>query len=133
MLYKVPILHEQLSYIIRGILYTTHNYLGQYRNEKLYCDAIERGLQVKGLRYEREKVLPIQFVGEHSGRNRVDFIVENTIIIEAKVIPAFSRDIYAQCLRYLVCSNKELLLLVNFYPKSLVIKRILNPQMKKHL
>ena len=87
------------------------------------------GLKVKGLKYEREKVLQKRFVGEKLGRNRVDFIVEDTVLIEAKVVPCFSREIYNQCMRYLVCCNKKLLLLVNFRPKSLYIKRILNPEL----
>jgi len=128
---RVNLLHEELSYKIRGILYTTHNYLGCYRNEKIYCDAIERGLSVKGLNYEREFILPITFVGEKEGRNRLDFLVENTIIVEVKVVPILSKNVYHQCLRYLVSSNKELLILVNFYPQNLFIKRILNPNLLK--
>ncbi|MBU0596963.1 GxxExxY protein [Patescibacteria group bacterium] len=126
---KTKLVHEKLSYEVRGILYKVHSYLGSYRNEKLYCDAIEQGFKVKGLKYEREKVLSKGFVGERSGRNRVDFVVEDKIIIEVKVVPCFSRDIYNQCTRYLVCSGNKLLLLVNFRPKSLHIKRILNPEM----
>ena len=97
----------------------------------MYCDAIEQGLKVTGLKYEREKVLPQRFVGEKPRRNRVDFIVEDKILIETKVVPCFSRDVYNQCTRYLVCSGKRLLLLVNFRPKSLYIKRILNPELSK--
>jgi GxxExxY protein len=126
---KVILVHEELSYKVRGILYKVHTYLGSYRNEKLYCDAIEQGLKVKGLKYEREKILPKKFVGEKTGRNRIDFLVEDKILIEAKVVPCFSRDVYSQCMRYLVCSGRELLLLVNFRPKSLIIKRILNPEL----
>jgi GxxExxY protein len=128
---RTSLVHEELSFTIRGILYKVHTYLGSYRNEKLYCDAIEQGLKVKGLTHEREKVLKKLFEGEKPGRNRVDFLIENKVIIEVKVVPCFSRDIYNQCTRYLVCSNKELLLLVNFRPKNLVIKRILNPEYQK--
>lgn len=104
-----------------------HNYLGQYRNEKIYCDAIGQGLKVKGLAYKREYSLPTTFVGEKQGRNRVDFMVEHSILIEVKVVPAFSRNAYHQCMRYLTSSGLDLCLLVNFYPRSLVIKRVLNP------
>jgi GxxExxY protein len=69
-------------------------------------------------------------VGEKRGRNRVDFIVENKIILEIKITKSLSKNIYHQCMRYLINSNKELLLLVNFYPESLFIKRVLNPKNK---
>ena len=125
------LLYRDLTYIIRGILYTVHNHLGSYRNEKQYCDAIEHGLKVKSLQYQREKTLIQSFPGERKGRNRIDFLVENLIIIEAKVVPRLARNDYHQCLRYLTSSNKKLCLLVNFYPDSLQIKRVLNPDLLK--
>lgn len=44
---RVDLLHEELTYEVRGILYTVHNYLGSHRSEKQYCDAIEYGLNKK--------------------------------------------------------------------------------------
>lgn len=122
-------LHHDLTYVIRGVLYTVHNYLGTYRNEKQYCDAIEQGLKVKKIPYVREYTLPKSFQGEKVGRNRLDFLVADVIILEVKVVPRFSRNEYNQCMRYLVSSGKELCLLVNFYPEALYIKRILNPNL----
>jgi GxxExxY protein len=124
---RVDLLHEELTYTIRGILYKIHNYLGSYRNEKQYCDAIAYGLKVKSINFEKEKILPISFPGELKGRNRLDFLIENKIILEIKTVPRISRNDYYQCMRYLVSSGKQLCLLVNFYPDNLQIKRILNP------
>ncbi len=124
---RVQLLHESLSYTVRGILYTVHNYLGTYRNEKQYCDAIEQGLIVKKLPYIREYVLPKSFEGERAGRNRLDFLIQDTLVLEVKVVPRLTRNEYHQCMRYLVSSKKDLCILVNFYPDSLYIKRILNP------
>jgi len=124
---RVDLLHEELTYEVRGILYTVHNYLGSHRSEKQYCDAIEYGFNKKGLKYVREARLPVKFAGERPGRNRVDFIVENKIILEVKVVKTLSKNVYHQCTRYLVNADKNLLLLVNFYPQSLFIKRVLNP------
>ena len=129
---RVALLHKDLTYKIRGILYTTHNYLGTYRNEKQYCDAIEHGLKVKHIPYVREYVLPESFEGEKKGRNRLDFLLADKVIMEVKVTPRLSRNEYHQCMRYLVSSNKELCILVNFYPDNLYIKRILNPNLLKH-
>lgn len=126
---RVNLVHEDLSYKIRGILYQAHNELGQYRNEKQYGDAIESLLKNKGIDYKRELSLPVSFEGEHKGRNRIDFVIENQIILEIKAVPAFSREDYRQCLRYLVSSGLELVLLVNFNLRSCVIKRILNPRL----
>ncbi len=124
---RVTLLHKELTYELRGIFFTTHNYLGSYRSERQYCDAIEQGLKKKELSYIREKVLPKKLNTERKGRNRVDFEVESKVLIEVKVIPRLSKNVYHQCMRYLVNSGRDVLLLVNFYPDSLYIKRILNP------
>lgn len=127
----VKLLYPELSYKLTGVLFETHNELGQYRNEKQYCDCIEFKLKEIGLKYEREKILPISFEGERKGRNRADFIVEDKIVLEIKAAPSFSKDDYWQCKRYLVSSDKELAILVNFHLGSCIIKRVLNPNLIK--
>lgn len=64
---RTQLLHEELTYKIRGILYKTQNEIGNYRNEKQYADRIELELNNAGMRYEREKVLPKSFEGEKMG------------------------------------------------------------------
>lgn len=127
----IELLHRELSYEVRGILYTTHNYLGTHRNEKQYGDAIEHGLKVKHIPYIREYVLPKSFESERIGRNRVDFLVDTRLMIEIKVIPRIARNEFHQCMRYLTSSDIDVYLLVNFYPQNLYIKRILNPNLLK--
>lgn len=119
-------MYKELSYVIRGLLFQVHNELGQYRNEKQYGDAFAAKLNVTNIKYEREKILPKSFVGEKSGRNRVDFIVEDKIIVELKCVHFLSKDDYFQCQRYLVSKNLDLALLVNFRPKFLRVQRVLN-------
>ncbi|MBU2542146.1 GxxExxY protein [Patescibacteria group bacterium] len=125
----IGLIHEDLSYILRGIFYEVHNELGRFRNEKQYCDLIEEKIKIKLLSYRREVVLDPSFEGEKKGRNRTDFILENKIIIEVKATPSFSRNDYMQCQRYLVSSGLKLCLLVNFGLNGCVIKRILNPNL----
>jgi GxxExxY protein len=127
------LIYGDLTYLIRGILYSVQNELGNYRNEKQYGDAFEFKLKENNIKYEREKVLDISFEGEQKGRNRIDFIIEDKIIIELKCLPCFSKESYFQCMRYLVSTNLKLALLVNFRPKSLIIKRIINHQFRDNI
>lgn len=121
------LIHEELSYIIRGILYEVHNELGQFLSEKQYCDCIEVKLKERGIEYIREYVIPVVFEGERPGRSRADFLVAKAILLEIKVVPHFSPETFKQCRRYITSCNMDLLLLVNFFYKSTVIKRVLNP------
>ena len=127
---RVELIHENLSYKIRGILYKVHNEIGQYRNEKQYCDALENEFRKEKMNFEREKVLDISFDGEKKGRNKLDFLIENKIIIEVKAVEVFTKNDYFQCKRYLVSSqNIKLCLLVNFRSRFCIIKRIINPNL----
>ncbi|GEM_PF-285369 len=124
------VIYKDLSYEVNGILFDVHNKLGRNCNEKQICDAIEERLKMKGLLYEREKVLPTSFEGERFGRNRIDFIIENKIIIEIKTKRFVGKEEYRQCTRYLEAFDKKLCILVNFRDKYLNIKRVINPKAK---
>ena len=119
-------IYKDLSYFLVGLLFSIHNDLGQFRNEKQYADSFEFKLKKEGLIYEREKVLEISFEGERKGRNRLDFLVENKLIVELKNVRCLSKDHYFQCQRYLASADLWLCLLVNFRPKYLNVQRILN-------
>lgn len=64
MQYSSKVLYPKLSYQVNGVIFSVHNELGRYLNEKQYCDAIENKLKEKEIEYEREKILPISFEGE---------------------------------------------------------------------
>lgn len=122
------IIYSDLSYLINGILFKVHNELGRFRNEQEYGDFIENNFKNSDIKYEREKILPISFEGEKIGRNKVDFLIENTIILEIKAKRIIERNDYYQIKRYLSALNKKLGILVNFQDKYLHIKRVLNSQ-----
>lgn len=122
------LIHKELSYVINGILYKTHISLGRFHNEKQYCDAIKYYLKHEKIYYEREKILPISFEGENPGRNKVDFLVENKIVLEVKCKRFISREDYYQIKRYSTSLNLKLGILVNFRKKYIEPKRIINSQ-----
>ena len=128
MIKKSKLIYQELSYKINGILFGVANELGLYKNEKQYCDAIERFLKVAGINYEREKILPVSFNGERSGRNKVDFLIEERIILEVKAKPFVTRQDYYQTRRYLGALSKKLGILVNMRRYALAPKRVLNSE-----
>ncbi|MBI4434942.1 GxxExxY protein [Candidatus Uhrbacteria bacterium] len=122
------LIYRDVSYTINGILFEVHNELGRYRNELQYADAIEGRLKERGISYERERVLDPAFASERPGRNRVDFLIADAIIIEVKSKSIISREDYYQTLRYLVALNCKLGILVNFRQRLLTPKRVINPK-----
>jgi len=124
---KIPrIIYPELSYRINGIIFSVRKELGNYCNEKQYCDAIQCKLIEQDIQFEREKMLPKFFEGENANRNKVDFLIEDKIVLEIKAKRFQSRDDYYQIRRYLNSLNKKLGIIVNFHQKYVKPKRIIN-------
>ncbi len=114
----IKILYPELSYTITGLCFEVQNTLGRFAREKQYCDALESKLKDKGINYVRE------YTVINTG-NRLDFIVDGTIILEIKALPFIGKDEYYQTKRYLDILNLELALLINFRDKYLKPQRVL--------
>jgi len=78
------------------------------------------------MNFRREFVLFPIHKGERPGRHRVDFLIENKIVLEVKCKAITSHDDYSQAKRYLKQLNLALGLLVNFREIRLNPKRVLN-------
>lgn len=120
------IIYQELSYEIVGILFKVQNDLGRFCNEKQYCDAIEDYLKKNKIAYKREFILPVSFEGEANGRNKIDFLIEDKIILECKAKRIVLKDDYYQTMRYLKSLNKKLGMIANFRDKFIKPKRIIN-------
>lgn len=125
------LIYPELSYKINGVLFSVHNTLGRFCNEKQYADAVEGHLKRLNMNYEREKALSSSFDNEFEGRNKIDFLVENKIILELKAKRILTREDYYQVKRYLSVTYKKLGIIVNFRKKYIEPRRILNSLVKE--
>ena len=120
------LIYSDLTYKINGLLFHVQNELGRFCNEKQYCDSIENNLKKSSINFEREKYLPPSFEGEKQIRNKVDFLIENKVILEIKAKRLITKEDYYQIKRYLQALKIKLGILVNFRSKFLHPKRFLN-------
>ncbi|OGZ70659.1 MAG: hypothetical protein A3F47_00165 [Candidatus Staskawiczbacteria bacterium RIFCSPHIGHO2_12_FULL_38_11] len=111
------LIYPELSYILTGICFDTHNASGRFAREKQYCDLIEQKLKEKKISYIREFDI--------GNGNIVDFVVEDKVILEAKAKRLVEREDFYQLQRYLQFSGKRLGLLVNFRNRYLKPTRII--------
>jgi GxxExxY protein len=70
--------------------------------------------------------LPIFYEGIEVGKRRVDFLIEQKVILEIKALSELTSSHLAQALNYLETMNMEVGLLINFGAKSLEVKRLIN-------
>jgi len=114
------LIYPELSYMITGLCFDIHNQLGRFAREKQYCNYIETKLKESKIPYKRE------YAFKKTG-NRVDFMIDDKIILEIKTKKFILKEDYYQLQRYLQMLNKKLGLLINFrsrYLKPLRIVRI---------
>ena len=82
--------------------------------ESLYRSAMAIEFDTAGLTYKREARLPAVYKGWLLGQYRVDFIVENLVIVEIKSVERMNPIFDTQVLTYLRLARKRVGLLINF-------------------
>ena len=105
--------------------YNVHNYLGNGFPEVIYQRCMEIEFDKQSLTFKREIEKPIYYCDTLVGSRRVDFIVEDVILLELKAIKELSENYYSQILNYLKAYKLEIGLLINFGEKELKIKRFI--------
>ncbi|HAS00015.1 MAG: hypothetical protein UR95_C0001G0077 [Parcubacteria group bacterium GW2011_GWC1_36_108] len=125
------IIYPEISYTLNGIFFDTHNELGFYCKEVQYCDAIEELLKMKQINYKRECCIDSGNDLMRNNSNRVDFLIEDKIVVEVKAKRFVGRDEYNQTQRYLKAANLKLGIIVNFHQRHLIPKRIINSSAKE--
>ena len=71
------LIHEELSYAVRGLLFDVYNQLGPTLPENFYQSAIAIGLESKGIRCHTEKQFEVAYRGVQVGRFYVDVWIED--------------------------------------------------------
>ena len=91
-----------------------HNILGPGLLESAYEEALEYELSIKGLYFERQKEIDLFYKGRNIGKYRLDFLVENEVIVELKAVKEYNSIFEAQLITYLKSLNKRIGLIINF-------------------
>ena len=110
---------DQLTRKIIGCAIEVHKYLGPGLLESLYEEALCIELKQAELKYERQKEVPVYYKTHLIGKQRIDLIVEDKVIIEIKSVERFDPVFEAQILSYMKMTNKKVGLLINFNTRLL--------------
>ncbi|WP_206609985.1 GxxExxY protein [Maribellus luteus] len=118
--------YSALTSKIIGCAMEVHKQLGNGFQEVIYQRALAIEFSLQGIAFEREFEMPIFYKGEQIGTRRVDFFVEETVMVEIKALISLEDVHLAQAINYLEAYNMEVGLLINFGSKSLEFKRVMN-------
>src|SRR5258708_40085965 len=119
-------LHEELTKKIIGCALEVHKRLGNGFQEVIYQRALDMEMLLAGLKFSRELEMPIYYRDAEIGTRRVDFFVEEKVMVELKALIKLEDVHLAQAMNYLEAYKMEIGLLINFGGKSLEFKRIHN-------
>jgi GxxExxY protein len=120
------ILYEDITRKIIASAMKVHTTLGNGFQEVIYQRAMELEMPYENLSFKREMEMPVYYRQTQIGTRRVDFFVEEKIMVELKAIIKLEDVHLAQAMNYLEAYKMEIGLLINFGAKSLEFKRVHN-------
>ena len=118
--------YKDITQKIIGAAMKVHSTLGNGFQEVIYQRALEIEMKLLGLILQREFEMGIFYRNEQIGSRRVDFFVDNKIMVELKALIMLENVHLAQAKNYLEAYNVEVGLLINFGAVSLDFKRLQN-------
>ena len=122
----IKMLHEEITDRILASAVTVHKAIGPGLAEQSYQAAMAIEMSEQRLNFVREPSIPVTFKGTVIGHHRPDFVVENAVVVELKVVRSFEPVFTAQVLTYLRLTGLRVGLLINFNVEAMGfgIKRI---------
>jgi GxxExxY protein len=119
--------YSDLTHKIIGCAMQVHSFLGNGFQEVVYQRALALEMSKAGLSYARELEMPIYYkeYREPIGLRRVDFLVDDKVLVELKAIGQIEDVHLVQILNYIKAYKLDIGLLINFGEKSLNFKRLI--------
>jgi GxxExxY protein len=121
------LIHDTLTYTIRGVLFDVHTHLGPMLPEKFYQEAIIIGLEARAVKCMAERAFEVYYRNQRVGLYYVDIWIEGgKIILELKVAAEISPLHRAQAISYLKVTGADLAIVANFGGSRLEDERLPN-------
>ncbi|MEI6177353.1 MAG: GxxExxY protein [Verrucomicrobiota bacterium] len=117
-------LHAELTQRIIGIAMEVHRELRNGLDEKLYENAMCIDFADQNIFFDQQKRYTVFYKKRPIGNLIPDLIIDNSVIVDAKVVESFNDAHLSQMIGYLKITGLRVGLLLNFKHASLKIKRI---------
>lgn len=117
---------NELTHKIIGSAMKVHSALGNGFQEVIYQRALAVEFDFQEVPFEREKEMHIHYREVEVGTRRVDFLVDERVMVELKAISELLPAHKAQAINYCEAYGLGHGLLINFGKTSLEFKRVYN-------
>ena len=126
---ELPEMMNQLTGAVIGAAIEVHRVLGPGFLESVYQQAMYVELGRRGIPFQHEVVIAVNYKGQLVGQGRLDLLVNNSLVVELKAVQNLAPIHEAQVLSYLKITKHPLALLINFNVPVLKdgIRRIILP------
>jgi len=105
---------DDLASAVIGAAIEVHHVLGPGYLESVYEEALVIELQLRGIAFERQKPVSVEYKGRAVGEGRLDLLIAGKLIVELKAVDALAPIHTPQVITYLKTTNLPLGLLINF-------------------
>ena len=105
---------DPLTERIIGCAIEVHRVLGPGLLESSYESALAIEFETALLKFQRQLVIPVFYKNRPIGEHRLDFLVEEAVVVELKSVKRYDPIFEAQILTCLRLSGKHRGLLINF-------------------
>lgn len=105
---------DEWAHRVIGAAIEVHRHLGPGYPESIYEEALCHELQLRGIPFERQPRINVNFKGHHVGRGTMDIWVARCLVVELKAVETVLPRHLAQGNAYLKATCNELALVINF-------------------
>jgi len=116
-------LYKELSFAVIGAAMEVHRLLGAGFLESVYEAAFAYELSQRNIPYQSQVELVVRYKEIVVGKFRVDFLIDQKIVVELKATKGLTEVDEAQLLNYLKGTGYRVGLLINFGTPSLEYRR----------
>ena len=118
-------LHSELTEKIIGCSYEVAKHLGYGLMEIDYAKALCIEFEALGIKYQLEKSVDLSYKNTKLDTKRLDFMVEDAVVVELKVQEFITNSAIQQVVSYLKATQKRIGLIVCFAKTGVKIKRVI--------
>jgi GxxExxY protein len=119
------LIHGDLVYTIVGCAFEVLREVGHGLHEKPYENALVVELGLRRLRFEQQRRFEVRYKGVQISEYIPDLIVDDAVVVDAKVIDRITDFERGQMLNYLKITKLRVGLIVNFRRPKLEWERLI--------